>query len=133
MSILGDTSIGGIQAWLHGLSRRQEAVSNNIANIDTPGYQRQEAPFEAELKRAMGTGPGHLTTTDPRHISAPTKLGSGQAISSAQLLSSARRDGNDVSIDHEMVTMAETQMRYQAAASALNTKIGILRNVIRGG
>jgi flagellar basal-body rod protein FlgB len=49
------------------------------------------------------------------------------------MLTSSRIDSNTVDIDQEMVTLSETQMRYQAAASALNTKLAILRSVIRGG
>jgi flagellar basal-body rod protein FlgB len=56
MKLLGDPTLGTLGGWLHGLSARQEAISNNIANIDTPGYVRQEAPFEAELRRAVGRG-----------------------------------------------------------------------------
>jgi len=132
-NILGDSGISTITGWLRGLSQRQQAVSNNIANIDTPGYQRQEVPFEAQLRQAIGQGSNRLATTDPRHIvaggSARTQLGT----QAAQLLTSSRLDSNNVDIDQEMVTLSETQMRYQAAASALSTKISILRNVIRGG
>ena len=36
--------------------QRNEAISNNIANVDTPNYKRQEVDFESELKKAMGSG-----------------------------------------------------------------------------
>jgi flagellar basal-body rod protein FlgB len=132
MNIFGDRGVETASAWLRGLSRRQEAISNNIANIDTPGYTRQEAPFESELRRALGTGPSQLATTDPRHIRAGTGAHDQLGVQATQLLNSARRDGNDVDVDQEMVLLAETQMRYQAAASALSTKISILREILRG-
>ena len=50
----------------------------------------------------------------------------------AQLLTSSRLDANTVDVDQEMIALAETQMRYQAATSALNSKLNIIRNVIRG-
>jgi flagellar basal body rod protein FlgB len=40
-------------------------------------------------------------------------------------------DGNDVSIDQEMVTLAETQLRFQAASSALSKKLQTIRDVLR--
>jgi len=129
---LGDSTIGTVRGWLQGLSRRQEAISNNIANIDTPGYRAQEVPFEAELKRAIGAGQTGLRTTDPRHIAAGGTRNDQLGVQAAQLLTSSRLDENTVDIDQEMIGLAETQMRYQAATSALNTKLNIIRNVIRG-
>ncbi|MBI5947940.1 MAG: flagellar basal body rod protein FlgB [Chloroflexi bacterium] len=130
---IGDRGLGTIQSWLHGLSQRQEAISDNIANIDTPGYRRKEVPFEAELQRSLGASTGtRLAATDPRHISSGSTLSGSNSVQATQALESSRLDGNNVDIDQEMVSLAETQMRYQAAASALNTKLDILRNVIRG-
>lgn len=129
MNIFGDTTIGTVTQWLHGLSQRQDAISQNIANIDTPGYQRRDASFEVALAREIGTVTGGLATTDPRHIPASTSMG-GLGIDQAQLLTSSRMDANNVDIDQEMVDLAETQLRYQAAASALSTRLGSIRNVI---
>ena len=36
-------------AWL-----RNEVISNNIANADTPGYKRQDVDFESQLSKALG-------------------------------------------------------------------------------
>jgi flagellar basal-body rod protein FlgB len=131
MKLLGDPTLGTLGGWLHGLSARQEAISNNIANIDTPGYVRQEAPFEAELRRAVGRGSAGLATTNPAHIPAGTRLDNQLSSQAAQLLTSQRMDGNDVSIDQEMVTLAETQLRFQAASSALSKKLQTIRDVLR--
>ncbi|OAI42758.1 hypothetical protein AYO38_02855 [bacterium SCGC AG-212-C10] len=129
---LGDASIGGIRDWLNGLASRQSAISDNIANIDTPGYSRKEVPFEAALRQAQTSG-SHLATTNARHIPLAPGSSRSMGVNSAQELMSSRRDGNNVDIDAEMISLAETQMRYQAATSALNTKLSTLRNVIRGG
>ncbi|MCL6645977.1 MAG: hypothetical protein K6U88_13590, partial [Dehalococcoidia bacterium] len=49
-----------------------------------------------------------------------------------QLLTSSRRDGNTVDVDQEMVLLAETQMRYQAAAQVLSRKLNNIRTAING-
>jgi flagellar basal-body rod protein FlgB len=131
MNVFGDRGIGTISAWFQGLSNRQQAISDNIANIDTPGYQRKEVPFETELRRALGQGSSQLAATDPRHFVAGTSRGSTNGTQAAQMLTSARRDTNNVDIDQEMVSLAETQMRYQAAATSLNKKLDTLRNILR--
>ncbi len=132
LNLFGDSTIGTVRGWLQGLSQRQQAISNNIANIDTPGYQATDVAFESELRRSIGQRAGGLTTTDPRHISTSTRRQGQLGSQAAQLLTSQRLDANNVDIDQEMVKLAETQMRYQAAASALNTKLNTIRNVIRG-
>lgn len=130
---LGDSTISTARSWLTGLSRRQAAISDNIANIDTPGYVAKEVPFEAQLQRAIGQGNSRMAVTNSRHIAASGSSRNQLGLQAAQELTSSRRDGNSVDIDQQMVSLAETQMRYQAAASALNTKIATLRTVIRGG
>ena len=32
---------------------RNEAIANNLANADTPGYKREDVTFQKELKRAL--------------------------------------------------------------------------------
>ena len=132
MNPLGDSAIGTVASWLKGLSQRQQATSNNIANIDTPGYQRQAVPFESALQRQIGHETAQLSTTDPRHISSGSKLRNQLGMDPVQMLQSSRMDGNAVDIDQEMISLSDTQMRYQAASSALSSKLRTIRNVIQG-
>ncbi len=132
MNPLNDRGIGTITSWLSGLSQRSQAISDNIANIDTPGYMRKEANFETALQRAVGQGTNRLSTTNARHLPVGGSASNQLGMNAAQQLTSGRMDSNTVDIDQEMVLLSDTQMRFQAASSALNTKVQILRNVIRG-
>ena len=132
MNPIADRGIETLTGWLRGLSRRQGAISNNIANIDTPGYSRQEVNFETELQRQIGGGSSAMAATNPRHFTAGSNLRGQLGMDPQQLLASSRMDGNTVDIDQEMVLLTETQMRYQAASSALSTKLANIRTVIQG-
>ncbi len=132
MDVFGDTTLGTVGRWLNGLSSRQGAIADNIANIDTPGYRRREVPFEAELRRATASGSERLAVTHSSHMPIAPSRGNSNGLQATQLLTSDRLDGNNVDIDQEMVSLAETQLRYQAAASALNSRISQVRNVIQG-
>jgi flagellar basal-body rod protein FlgB len=132
MNPIADRGIAQVTAWLSGLGRRQGAIANNIANIDTPGYVRQEVNFETELQRAFGRQSARLAATDPRHIAAPVHRRDQLGLDPQQLLTSTRRDGNTVDVDQEMVLLAETQMRYQAAAQVLSRKLNNIRTAING-
>ena len=131
MNPIGDRGLQTLTGWLNGLSRRQQATSNNIANIDTPGYIRQSVNFETELQRAFHGGSNQLAATDPRHYTGGSSLRNQLGLDPQQLLESSRMDGNSVDIDQEMITLTETQMRYQAASQALSKKLGTIRTVIQ--
>ena len=110
---------------------RHNVLASNVANIDTPGYVRQEVNFETELQRMFNHGSNQLAATDPRHYTGGASLRDQLGMDPQQLLSSSRLDGNSVDIDQEMITLTETQMRYQAASQVLSKKLGIIRTVIQ--
>src|SRR5512146_2183905 len=130
MTIFGDKSLDTLTGWLRGLSDRQQAIGTNIANIDTPGYQRQDVSFESQLQQAHSSN-GLLATTDPKPIPVSSSK-AAMGIQAAEALTSPRLDQNTVSIDQEMLSLADTQMRYSTAATALTDKIQMIREAIKG-
>ena len=132
MNPIGDASVNLLHGWLNGLSRRQGAISNNIANIDTPGYLRQQVNFETELQRQFSGGSAQMAATNERHYTAGSQLRGQLGVDPQQLLTSSRNDGNNVDIDQEMVLLTETQMQFQAASQVLSKKLGNIRTVIQG-
>ncbi len=139
--ILDSGALQAARAALDGLSRRQEAISANVANIDTVGYQRRSVDFEDQLARAVGwPGPdlpeAQLSRTHAAHLGSA----GGAAISGEQPnpgravrdVVSSRNDQNEVSIDEELVLLAETQVRFQALSQSVGKRLATLRSVIRG-
>lgn len=128
---------------LTGLSRRQEAIASNIANIDTPGYARKDVSFEEALRARVTDAPRgaadvSLARDDPRHMSGADADGGMHGIGGSASGShpvdviAARNDANDVGVDQEMTLLVDTQLRYQALSQSLGTRISTLRSVIRG-
>ena len=124
---------------LSGLSRRQEAIASNIANIDTPGYARKDVSFEDTLRARISDGTSaagdiSLGRTDARHMidAGGGAHGIAGAGSAPRDLVSTRNDRNTVGIDEEMTLMVDTQLRYQALSQSLGTRLSTLRTVIRG-
>lgn len=137
-SIFDTTAMQAARAALSGLTRRQESISGNVANIDTPGYQRRSVNFESalqselDLARTTGDSPRRLRTSDPRHLSGRSGSVGDTGSVEARDVVSTRNDNNNVSIDEEMTLMVETQIRYQALTQSVGRRIGTLRTVIRG-
>ena len=117
---------------LNGLSRRQTAIAANVANIDTPGYQRREVTFEDALRTQVETRTTGLRVTDPRHFTTSVSAGSPDGTVRGRDVVAERNDANDVSIDEEMLLLVDTQLRYQALSQTTGRRLTTLRSVIRG-
>lgn len=133
-NILGGAAFETARAALTGLARRQEAIASNLANVDTVGYVRKAVDFEGALRTRLAPGGDDGTTlsrTDPRHLGHPLAPGNAAGAPGRDVVSS-RNDANSVSVDEEMSLMAETQLRYQALAQTVGTRMSTLRSVIRG-
>ncbi|MDA8218735.1 MAG: flagellar basal body rod protein FlgB [Dehalococcoidales bacterium] len=130
MRITSDAAQEAMKRSLTVLSRRQQATLNNIANVDTPGYKATEVPFHVELSGAMGrtmpvslTNSAHLTRT-----SAPAEVKTAQTSGT-----SWRNDGNNVDIERELASLAETNLTYSAVAQQMSAKLRLMRQVISEG
>lgn len=118
-----------------GLSKRQHAIAENIANADTPNYKRIEVAYEAQLHRAAsGTQGIELAATLPGHIrlDGPQSLAEFQAQVTRASDTSMRNDGNNVDVDAEMTRLAQTSLTYNALADLMKRKMTGLHSVIRG-
>jgi len=98
-------------------SLRQRLVSENIANIDTPGYQTRDIDFRGELRRALSAG-----EAGPETVAVRTLRGLEQ-----------RPDGNNVSIDRESLLMAQNQLQFQTGVAVLRSEFNRLQLAINGG
>ncbi|NOZ28580.1 MAG: flagellar basal body rod protein FlgB [Chloroflexi bacterium] len=126
-----------LQEALTGLSLRQQVISNNLANISTPGFKASEVIFESELQRALEAQRGEvvaLRVTHPAHISlTPQSALDVRPIVRERSGTTLRADRNNVDLEKEMATLAETAIRYQASALVLSRKLALLRSIIAGG
>jgi flagellar basal-body rod protein FlgB len=113
---ISDNTTSALQASIQGLDVRAAAIKNNIANVETPGYQSQVVSFEDSLRTALAGGDPEAATASMSYSTAPTRL-----------------NGNNVSIDNEMTDLTQTELRQQLAIAALNAKYKLLRTAITGG
>ncbi len=127
-SLFSDNAIRAAKLALDGLSFKQGVISNNIANIDTPGYRAQEIDFDNVMKRALlNTGTMNIARTHSNHLGVT----SGKSIFRAQEApgGTARADGNNVDIDNELLEMSVTGIQYQAVSQELSKKLSLLKTI----
>ncbi len=129
-SLFSDISSLTAKAALDGLSLRQQTISNNIANIDTPGYQARTVDFQGVLSRLVSNNTLlPLETTDEAHLTTAES----QSIMSASLRpgGTERADQNNVDIDVEMADMSEAGIQYQAISQAISKKLLLLKTLAK--
>jgi flagellar basal-body rod protein FlgB len=101
---------------------RQVAAAGNLANVDTPNYKATEVSFDETLGKRSAA----LAATNPRHLGSPNGVG----LSVDEIDSPARRDGNTVQLDRELLTMARAGGAFAQAQTALSAKFRLIRYAI---
>ncbi|ABX43081.1 flagellar basal body rod protein FlgB [Lachnoclostridium phytofermentans] len=104
---------------------RQELLSNNLANNDTPNYKRKDLNFESYLKKEL-KGDEDL---DKRVAKANLSKLDGSIYTDRANLS-YRYDGNNVDVDVEEGYVAENQIRYYTLLQTMTEEFQRLRMVL---
>lgn len=112
---MNDVTMTALHSMLRGLSARQTAIADNIANVETPGYTAKAVDFETSLREALDDG----ASADV----APTTSSTDDL---------ALPNGNNVQIGEEMVKLTDTNLKYELAIQAMTSKFSILRTSISG-
>ena len=112
------------------LNQRQDLLSQNVANADTPRYvARDLKPLDFDqLMGAPGAGTA-MMTTNARHIAlSPSRMGKFEDHETPDQEFSS--NGNAVSLEVEMVKVSDTQAQFQAAANLYAKAMTLMRTAI---
>lgn len=126
-----------IQKSMQGLTARQRAIGENVANADTPGYKRIQVGFEGQLRdviKGKRKDDVPLKTNSDRHFAlGPNAIGLDDVKPEmTQIVDETyRNDKNNVDIETEMANLAETNMRYNTMATLARNKFEGIKNILR--
>ncbi|MDQ0253719.1 flagellar basal-body rod protein FlgB [Evansella vedderi] len=133
MDLLNNSTNTLIQSALSASTMRQNTISENIANVDTPNYKAKKTIFNHELHKAINNSLS-AKRTDNRHV----EFG-GQGLNGmpAQIIKRSNtqmnHNGNNVDIDLEMAELAKNQIYYNALIDRLNGRYNSIRTVLGQG
>lgn len=119
---------GVLKNALDASSMRQEMISTNISNVNTPGYKAKRVDFEDALKGAMSgstmksTHANHFGVSDVTDVTPEIKAQTGTRVN---------EDGNNVAIDTEMAELSANAIYYQALSTQMNNYYNSIRSVMR--
>ncbi|KGK90379.1 flagellar basal-body rod protein FlgB [Desulfosporosinus sp. HMP52] len=122
-----------LQTGLDASSLRQQVLSNNVANIDTPNFKRSDVNFQLALGAALGEESPvlQMKQTSPKHLSSISAEIDALGIVTDRT-TSLRNDGNNVDIDREMANVAENGLYYNSLTRAISSQLGLMRMVLKG-
>ncbi|MGF7185181.1 flagellar basal-body rod protein FlgB [Desulfitispora alkaliphila] len=126
-------SLSLLEKGLEASSLRHQVISNNIANVETPGFKRGAVSFEDELKKQLKNKRKlQPAITNPKHIS----LSQSQSVQPQVIRvgnTFMRNDRNNVDIDREMADLTKNTLTYQSMIEQLTRQIGMLRTAVNEG
>jgi flagellar basal-body rod protein FlgB len=126
-----DRTLDAMGNYMTRLSKRQQIVASNIANIDTPGYRTKDISFRATMDELLSQNSIPLRVSRPEHNAM-------RDMSFAPLEPEVyevrglplRADKNNVDIDREMLKLGETSFGYSMMAQLLRGKFRTLSSAI---
>ena len=105
---------------------RNSVISNNIANVDTPGYKRKDVQFEEYLRNEIG----YTDSLDDEVADAD--LDALRTTTYTEYANvSYRIDGNNVDIDTESAELAKNQIKYYTMLDSVSQEFSRLKAVTK--
>ena len=99
---LGDPVMNVLERAMDVSWFRQQLIANNIANVDTPQYKREDIDFQKTLENALSNGASGEADLDPVFIDSGQYSGSN--------------NGNNVDMENEMAQQAINLLQYESLA-----------------
>ncbi len=129
---LFDVNFKALEKDLSFRLKRQNLISSNLANHNTPGFQSKDIRFDEALnsvydKDRAGESLSEMTLTDDMHMDFRDGMLQEVVDPENYVVQAEGIDENGVDLDREMARMAENSLMYSASTTALKKKLGMLR------
>jgi flagellar basal-body rod protein FlgB len=114
-----------LESYLKLSASREQAISANMANIDTPGYRTRDINLESEFNKVL-TGALRPSEDGAEGVQLTPVFRQVQGLME-------RPDGNNVSLDYQGLMLAKTQLQYQLAIQLIQNHFHQTLSAINGG
>jgi flagellar basal-body rod protein FlgB len=121
----GPQMMSMLESYLKLNASREQTISANMANIDTPGYRTRDINVESEFNKVL-TGALRPSEEGVDAVQLSPVFHQVQGLME-------RPDGNNVSLDHEGLMLAKTQLQYQLAIQLIQNHFHQTLSAINGG
>jgi len=116
---------------LDAASLRQATIASNLANVETPNYQRKEVVFESQLRKALESEKITGVITNPKHIQiGRNDLKNVQPKAIVDQSRTKASGVNNVDVDQEMSSLAKNQLYYAFSAKLISIQFNRIKEAI---
>ncbi len=129
---VNDKTLKALTTALNFREMRQELISSNVANANTPGFKAKKLDFEEALARALDVdGQMNMNASDDRHFN----IGNGGFNNLEPEIYDdpngvVSENGNTVDVESEMARMNENKIMYDTLVQLINKKMGLMKYAI---
>ncbi|NJO54355.1 MAG: flagellar basal body rod protein FlgB [Bacteroidales bacterium] len=131
--ILADVPlVGMLKTRMGWLQERQRVLAQNVANADTPGFRTRDLE-PVDFKKALTQPPPQKTAlalTSRDHIAATASTEADRFGRPRTTAFEIRPSGNAVSLEDEMMKVAQNQLDYQTATSLYSRSLGLIKTAL---
>lgn len=116
--------------------KRENIISSNISNIDTPGYTPMDISFDKQLKELLDKNKDNevnINSTDQMHITDELNIDEVEGELFFDPHASPNNDRNTVDLDQEMSKLSINSVLYNAQVTVLNKKLALLKYAATDG
>ena len=131
--MLFELPLRGVERAMDWLSARFQAASHNLANVHTPGYQREVVNFEDSLEQAIGMSEASIDPDRPMDGPIPDAsefLAAWRPVTQIVDRKAQRVDGNGVNLENEMSTLTQSAIKFNLMATFVAGEYRTLKYVI---
>lgn len=138
--LVNSPTIDYLSRGMRAAQLRQEVISDNMANVNTPHFRRSDVVFETMLARELDIDKEakaardkklKMTRTQDKHLGEPPGVRRAEAAIELDNDSIMRVDDNNVDIDREMASLAKNQIYYNALTKVMGGHIQRIKNVLQ--
>ena len=115
---------------LDAASLRQQVISNNIANVNTPGFKPSTVAFEEHMRKAMASKDDGFDMASLGFTPEEIEFFGGEQADVDNIKPTVHQSTGKVDPNQEMVNLAKNQIYYNAVASKLSGYLGAISYVI---
>ncbi len=134
MSLIGDPTLSLLNRGLDVSLARQNILTANVANLDTPGYTPSDVDFASALRDAIDGGHVRLRQAHLGHSRGMAGAGAMGSIETHQRPDTTPGgDGNSVDLDAQMARLSQNAIFYQAQTRVVSKKLAMLKYAVSEG
>jgi len=123
-----DRTVQGLSKALDLTWMRNQAITSNLANAETPQYRALDVNFSGELEQAFDRQQSIMSTTSALHIGPESTAPQAHLIPNFK--GATKPDGNNVDLDIEMGQLAQNSGRYSIAANMMRKQLQLLKTAL---